>query len=568
MKQIKRLLEISLLLLVVLSCDAPHLNPLDPLNPDSKYGLLDGYLVTPARVPIVSAKVIWKNQNVIAFTDTAGYYKVDKILRSDGWMFYEKEGYEKDSLYVRWNNQRNKRLEEKFLGYTIGSLDGSVFTPPHIAASGVNVTWANQNIVAVTNSSGQYKFENIQTNDGYVYFEKSGLAKDTLYVAWNGSSSIHLDETVLKYTIGTIDGYVYTPIDQAAANVSVVWGNENKLSVTNSNGYFKIKNVPIEDGMLYYEKDGLKKDSQFVQLAQWGSFDSLRVSNKTLEYNVGNVTGFVKTVSLPRQGISNVNVSWKNQNLLVHTGANGKYTLNNVSYDKGWLVFSKNGYRADSTYVQFGSQDTTRINDVFLNSIPGLDNINISTSVVFRYTDTRYRIAVQASLTDAEGDVDTVRIKCSALGFDQRLIYNPSTGFYEINYDFGQQNPSSGLGKDFIVTARDNEGYTYTIGSARISRVMDKEIILDKPKNSAVVSSQPTLVWNRFSPGFSFHFKVEIYTATIPQELYWSKDNIPGDDVRLTPDVTLPSGEYFWVIWCIDEYNNQARSKEGSFVVQ
>ncbi len=565
MKQIKILLEISLLLFVLLSCDAPHLNPLDPLNPDSKYGLADGFLLTPARVPIVGAKVTWRNQNVVVVTDTNGYYKVENILRNDGWMFYEKEGYTEDSLYVRWNNQKNRRLEEKFLGYTIGTLDGFVFTPPHSAASGVSVTWKNQNIVISTNSSGYYKFENIQTNNGYVYFEKSGLAKDSLFVEWNNAQSVRLDEKILSYTIGTLDGYVFTPVDKPAVNVNVIWKDENKLSVTNLNGYFKIENVPIKNGMLYYERDGLKKDSQFVQ---WGTLNSLRVDNITLNYNIGQITGSVKTVSLPRQGISNVNVSWKNQNLLVHTDANGNYTLNNVSYKNGWLVFSKENYRSDSTFVQFGNQDTTSIDDVFLNSIPELGSINISTSVIFRYTETRYRLAAQASLIDAEGDVNLVRIKCNALGFDQQLVYNPSTGFYEINYDFGQQNLSSGLGKDFIVIARDNEGYTYTIGSTRISRVIDKEIIPKEPINSAVVSSQPTLVWNRFSPGFSFHYKVEIYTGAIPPELYWSKDNISGDDVRLTPDVTLPSGEYYWVIWCVDEYNNQARSKEASFVVQ
>lgn len=565
MKNLKILLYIVPIIVFVLSCDAPHLNPLDPSNPDSRYGLIDGYLLTPTRSPIIGAKVTWKNQNVVATTDTSGYYKVEDILRDDGWIYYEKSGYTKDSIYVNWNNQRNRRLDDKFLGYTIGTFDGFVFTPPRVAVSGVSVKWKNQNIVISSNSSGYYKFENVQTNDGYLIFEKIGLKKDSLFVEWNGAESLRIDEKILSYTIGTLDGFVFTPPVLPISGVNVIWKNDNKLSVSNTEGYYKIENVEMKNGMLYFEKDGLKKDSQFVQ---WGSQNTVRVSNKILSYNIGQISGSVKTVTIPRVGIPNVNVSWKNQNTLVNTDVNGNYVLNNIFYEEGWLKFDKEGYRSDSVFVQFGGAYNTHINDVFLNSTPFLDTINISTTVIHRYTETRYRLATTASIIDAEGDINLVKIKCTALNFDQPLIYNPSTGFYEINYDFGQQNLSSGLGKDFIVTARDNDNYTYSIGTARISRVIDKEVTPKEPINSAVVNSQPTLVWERFSPGFSFHYKVEIYTGTIPSELFWSKDNISGGDVRLTPDVTLPAGEYYWVIWCIDEYGNQSRSKEASFVVQ
>lgn len=482
MKRIFLTLIIVVIGLSTFSCDAPHSNPLDPSNPDFAYGVIDGFLLTQNRTPIVGVKVIWKNQNVISYTDTNGYYVVADILRDDGWVLFEKSGYQKDSILVNWNNQKSKRLEEKLLGYTIGSLDGFVFTPPRSAIAGVKV----------------------------------------------------------------------------------IWKNENKFSLTNAAGYYKINDIQMHDGMLYFEKDGLKKDSQYVQ---WSTQNNLRVADKILDYNVGQVKGSVKTISLPRTGIKNVRVYWKNQNLLVYTDTDGNYLLNNVNYENGWLTFAKDGYRSDSIFVQFGNQNVTTLSDMFLNSIPLLESINISTTVIHRYTETRYRLFVQAKIIDSESDVSLVRIRNDELGFDQQLIYNPSTGFYEINYDFGQKNISLALGKDFIVTARDNNNLS-TIGTARLTRVIDKEVVPKEPINSAVVGSSPTMIWERFSPGYNFNYRIEIYTATIPSELYWSKSNISSDDVRLVPEVTLPVGDYYWVIWCVDEFNNQSRSKEASFIVK
>jgi hypothetical protein len=482
MKRIFLTLIIVVIGLGIFSCDAPHSNPLDPLNPDFAYGVIDGFLLTQNRAPIGGVKIIWKNQNVISYSDTNGYYIVPDILRDDGWVLFEKSGYKKDSILVNWNNQKSKRLEEKLLGYTIGSLDGFVFTPPRSAVAGVKV----------------------------------------------------------------------------------IWKNENKFSLTDAGGYYKILDIQMHNGMLYFEKDGLKKDSQYVQ---WSTQNNLRVADKILDYNVGQVKGSVKTISLPRTGIKNVRVYWKNQNLLVYTDTDGNYLLNNVNYENGWLTFDKDGYRSDSIFVQFGNQNVTTLSDMFLNSIPLLESINISTTVIHRYTETRYRLFVQAKIVDSESDVNLVRIRNDALGFDQQLIYNPSSGFYEINYDFGQKNISLALGKDFIVTARDNNNIS-TIGTARLTRVIDKEVVPKEPINSAVVGSSPTMIWERFSPGYNFNYRIEIYTATIPSELYWSKSNISSDDVRLVPDVTIPGGDYYWVIWCVDEFNNQSRSKEASFIVK
>ena len=480
MKNLHKTILILVLLIAVQSCDAPHINPLDPENPDYKFGQLDGFVYNKSLNVLKSVKVIWKNQNVLTYTDANGYYKIEDIPRANGTIYFEKDGFAIDSLQVDWQNQKSKRLANKYL----------------------------------------------------------------------------------EYAIGVIDGYVSTP-NGREADVKVLWSNQNILTTTNSSGYYKLKNLKTNDGKLYFEKDGLKKDSAEVK---WNGQDSIRVAEKNLFFKKGELRGSVKTAALPSTGIPNVKVFWKNENKIVLTNASGEYTFNDVAYNDGKLYFEKEGYANDSIDVKFGSGSVQQASDVRLNISPVLENINITTAVTYRLTgQILFKIFVQASVTDKDDPIDTVFVNCSAINFNKSLTYNTTTKYYEVEQNYGTINLSAALGKDFNVTAKVN-GKKYDIGKTRITRVIDKEIEIDSPKG-VVVNSTPTLYWKRFVPGFSFKYRVEIWTDETPAELYWSRDNISESEIQITPEVTLPAGEYFWVIWCTDEYGNQTRSKEASFVV-
>lgn len=482
MKNLHKTILILVLLIAVQSCDAPHINPLDPENPDYKFGQLDGVVFNNSSKRLEGVKVIWKNQNALTYTDTNGYYKVEDIPRTNGTIYFEKDGYAADSLQVDWQNQKNKTLANK----------------------------------------------------------------------------------TLEYAIGIIDGIVLTSDGRTASDVKVLWGNQNILTTTNSSGYYKLKNLKTTDGKLYFEKDGLKKDSADVK---WNKQDSIRVAEKTLVFRKGKLYGLVKTESLPSTGIPNVKVFWKNENKMVFTNANGEYSFDGVAYNDSWLYFEKDGYASDSVEVKFGSGNVQEVGEKRLNINPVLENINITTAVTYKNTgQTTFKISVQASVVDKDDAIDSVFVNCSAINFNRALSYNTLTKYYEVEQNYGTVNLSAGLGKDFNVTVKVN-GKKYDVGKTKLTRVLDKEINQISPKGGTVVSSTPTLKWERFLPGFSFKFRIEIWTDETPAELYWSRDNVSESEIQITPEVTLPAGEYFWVIWCIDEYNNQTRSKEGSFVV-
>ncbi|MBI5731101.1 MAG: hypothetical protein HY963_08190 [Ignavibacteriales bacterium] len=489
--KIFRSLIVFMVLLFVVSCDAPKLNPLDPDNPDSKLGQLNGFVKTQAipQQSIPGVKVIWKNQNILAITAVNGSYKFEDLIMNDGWIYFEKEKYYKDSLYLQWNNVKIKSAPEKLLNYMYATLDGFVYDPlpDRQPISGVNVTWKNQNIVAQTDPNGSYKFNDLALNDGWLQFDKDGLFRDSLYV---------------------------------------IWGNEKNK----------------------------------------------HMSDKTLGYKYVKIEGRVKN-NVTKKEIAGVKVLWRNQNIIMETNSTGYYSFNNISQNSGWLTFDKEGYFKDSVFVLLSIQKSKLVDDKFLSVIPKLDNLVIYTIVENRYPeDQRYTLFVQASISDVENDIDSVNVRSTALNFNKQLKYNPQTRFYELSYPYGIKNSSpsidDAIGKNFDIIIRNRSGRIFSVGSSTIQRIIKQEILFDSPANGITVGPKPVCRWNRFLPGFNFKYMIQIYTdETIPQ-LKWEKQNISKDDIEAIPEITLPAGDYYWVIWCIDDYQNRARSKPATFNVQ
>lgn len=94
----------------LMSCDAPRVNPLDPGSPDYKYFTIEGNVKAQSSQTVLSGvKVSWKtlNQNIIVATDNGGNYKINKLDREDGTVYFEKEGYSIDSSVVKFNGEKN-----------------------------------------------------------------------------------------------------------------------------------------------------------------------------------------------------------------------------------------------------------------------------------------------------------------------------------------------------------------------------------------------------------------------------------------------------------------------------
>jgi hypothetical protein len=369
--------------------------------------------------------------------------------------------------------------------------------------------------------------------------------------------------------LGQLDGFVFSFPKEPLAKVKVIWKNQSVIAETDEVGYFKIENLQMKDGVLYFEKEGFSKDSVLII---WNNQKSKRVGDRVLNYTIVSFDGFVKTEALPRAALSGVKIFWKNQNILVATNSSGYYSFSNIPKVDGWLIFEKSGYSKDSIQVKFDNQPTKRNEDVLLNADPISTSLSLYTIVLNEYPNNQiYQLVIQTNVTDAEGDIDSVHVECNALKFKSILNYNPVSRFYENSFSSVSLKIISmdeAIGKDFNIVVKDKKGKKFLVHTTTIKRIIKQEVFPESPVNGQAVGNQPTLRWIRYLPGFNFKYMIQIYSDQISPILVWQKDNISKDDIEKVVDQSLPLGNYFWVIWCIDDFQNRARSKVVTFSVR
>lgn len=285
----------------------------------------------------------------------------------------------------------------------------------------------------------------------------------------------------------------------------------------------------------------------------------------------GALTGHVKTLSVPHRPVANVSVRWQNGNRFLSTDATGSFRIANLRPDNGWLYFEKENYLPDSVYVEWNDDKNVSV-EVFLNARPSLDSVTSYSIVLNRYPDWQYYQAIiQARISDKDNDMDSVYIRNSYNNIRKPLIYNVSAGHYEGTftvYDLNLKSIDEIVGHDFDIFVKDKFGHTIRVGEAGIKRVIHQEVQFKSPANYQQVSRTPELTWKAFDPGFPFYFTLQVYTDEISPQLVWEKTNIPSANTAYTVDTELPVNDYFWVIWCVDEFQNRSRSKPASFTVR
>lgn len=290
------------------------------------------------------------------------------------------------------------------------------------------------------------------------------------------------------------------------------------------------------------------------------------------DYNYGVIEGIVQTQSFPRTGIKDVNVVWEEENTITKTDTNGRFRMDNIKIENGLLTFYKDGYKSDTLFVTWGI--SKRIyTQVFFNGIPELDSVAIYTLVRNRFSqDPVSELFVKAWITDVEGDLDTVFVYNSALNLREPLeqeenTYGTVLSEAELNVDDIEQT----IGLDFNILIRDKDNNEFIIGSERITRVIKDEVTGQLPSNDSLIISQPfSFQWNRFRAGYDFTHMIEVYRYDIfsNPELVHKKENISSDSTSYYMTQVLPGGNYYWVIWIIDQFQNRSRSKEATFQIQ
>lgn len=290
-------------------------------------------------------------------------------------------------------------------------------------------------------------------------------------------------------------------------------------------------------------------------------------------YKFYSIQGFVKTQTGPPQPVSNAVVTWSAESRITYTNEQGFFRIDNVNPVNNYLLVEKTGFLKDSSLITWGSRNVNV--EYFLNSIPELMEFNIYSEYENNYTlKPRTRVFFEAVVNDREGDLDSLFIANNDLSIRKKLerrtfsLFNAN--FSEIS--LGITSLEELIGKEFHLIALDKSGIEYSIGNSNLKRVISQEIEFISPATLIdTVSVQPTLRWRRYQPGFKFNYTIKVFENLTPPELRWEQTGVSSDSIAIqvkTPLQTNINQGYYWVIWCVDEFNNKGSSKPASFRVR
>ncbi len=285
------------------------------------------------------------------------------------------------------------------------------------------------------------------------------------------------------------------------------------------------------------------------------------------DYSYGTLEGLVQSVGIPSVGIDKVSVTWQNANLLTGTDANGRFRLNNIPIKDGNLIFSKTGYKPDTLEVVWGSSKRF-FTQVFFNRVPVLDTISLYTVVINQSSALRYELIVKAWITDHDGDVVNVLIYNPSLNLRKALSYSSSEGNYQLSVsqqDLNVTDIEQIIGLEFFILTEDRFGNEFNIGNERVTRVIKSDVTGLQPDSNEPISPPVKFNWNEFNAGYEFTYTIEVFTNE--QVRVHSVAGIPSDSVSYTMSVSLSPGNYNWVIWIIDQFQNRSRSKPATFLI-
>jgi len=294
---------------------------------------------------------------------------------------------------------------------------------------------------------------------------------------------------------------------------------------------------------------------------------------KNPKNSFGSITGYVHTITNPGEPIQDVSVYWQNEDRLVFTNSNGFFSIENIQPLDGNLLFSRQGFFQDSVAVIWAGKKNFAV-QVLLNAKPILDSLAVYSVILNRHPNLKtQQIVIKSKITDPDGDrdIDSVYVENSYLNIKSHLKYNVDDRLYERTfspYDLHVNSLEKVVGYDFTIKVVDKNSRNIKVGVERVQRVIHEEIKYDSPANYQMVSATPKLRWHNFNPGFEFTFMIQIFTGEFIVEKVWEKTGIPSNRTDFTVDINLGRNDYFWIIWCVDEFQNRASSKPASFTVE
>ncbi len=290
------------------------------------------------------------------------------------------------------------------------------------------------------------------------------------------------------------------------------------------------------------------------------------------DYQFASIVGTVQSYSIPYIGIQGVSVYWQPGDILVQTDTSGNFQINRIKAVNGELTFSKEGYRTDTILVVWNGSKKISTN-INLNKVPKLDSVSIYTEVINQYYPSpTSNLFIDAKIGDSDNDISSVFVRNTELQLNKELNFNVSSKTYQTELTMAELNIKDieeTIGLNFDIVVKDVFNNEFVVGSGKVIRVIKNGAVILSPANDTTLVSSPELQWQRFTPGYMFSYKIELYTSDIASSnLVESKAGIASDSISYQVQTPLTSGTYYWVVWVIDKFNNRVRSLPATFRIQ
>lgn len=305
----------------------------------------------------------------------------------------------------------------------------------------------------------------------------------------------------------------------------------------------------------------------------FGCFSDAPRDNPLDPANGISLSGGVKRF-YSNNAVPNADVRLKPGNLVSMTDNAGNFRFSGISPGAYTLTVSADGFSSDTSAVNI--EKNLRV-DFSLDSLPHFRNISVFTTHITHWfpPDDIYSVVMEATGYDGDGtgDIKDVWFRIDPINFSdtlQRVAPGSNT--------FRGQAAASSLpvinlqeliGKPFAFFISDIPGNSSESSPHFISRIIEETPQLIAPVGLAVITSFPiTFRWQAM-PNIPFPFtqKIEIYSIGLGLKVD-EMSSIGSNMSEYVYNSPLSNGDYYWVLYIVDELGNQSGSKEGSFRVQ
>lgn len=310
-----------------------------------------------------------------------------------------------------------------------------------------------------------------------------------------------------------------------------------------------------------------------IAITLLGCFSDASRDNPLDPANGISVSGIVKRF-YSNNGLSNAQVRLNPGNRITISDQNGNYQFSKISPGLYELIVSAEGFSKDTTEINL--TNNTQVNFA-LDSLPYLKNITVTTSHITHWfpPDDIYSILLETVGYDGDGsgDIKNVWFQIEQINFSDTLQRTaPGSNIFRgqaAALDLPVFNLQELIGKPFKFFIEDFPGNSSVSSPHFISRIIEETPQLIAPVGLTVISSFPiTFRWPVITNiHFPFTHKIEIYSIGLGLKVD-EINNINSDTSDFTYNDPLSNGDYYWVIYIVDEFGNSSGSKEGSFRVQ